>query len=314
MSFDPAQPQGSQTLSPESLEALGSLLRQTREARGLSLSEASHDTFIRTQYLAALERADLSQLPEVVYVQGFLKRYADYLGLPGETLQKHSLVLFQNPKAPTSSSSAPPLNTQEPVAIPLRPMHLWTIYVVVVVFAVGVLSALLEGRSTSFTQWISRTSSPAPQEPTPQPRQPQTPQESTPDQDPAAASTPTQPTPQPTITAVATPVADLQSPEPRSLAEVFSDPDTVGEIDPAATEQPVKLDIRVVERPSWLRVIADGQVEFEGTLQPGAERNWSATQSIVLRAGNAGGVLITLNDQDLGVMGRFGEVREETYP
>lgn len=38
-----------------SLEALGSLLRQTREARGLTLTEVANDTFIRCQYLQALE-------------------------------------------------------------------------------------------------------------------------------------------------------------------------------------------------------------------------------------------------------------------
>lgn len=77
-----------------SLEALGSLLRQTREARGLTLTEVANDTFIRCQYLQALEEADLSRLPEPVYVQGFLKRYADYLGLDGETLSRRASPLL----------------------------------------------------------------------------------------------------------------------------------------------------------------------------------------------------------------------------
>jgi cytoskeleton protein RodZ len=75
----------------------------------------------------------------------------------------------------------------------------------------------------------------------------------------------------------------------------------------------VRLDIRVVEHPSWLRVIADGKTVFEATLQPGAELNWEAERSIVLRTGNAGGVLVTFNDRPLGLMGRLGEVKEVRF-
>ncbi|MEN9203310.1 MAG: DUF4115 domain-containing protein [Thermostichus sp. DG_1_6_bins_120] len=273
--------------SAHSLEALGSLLRQTREARGLTLTEVANDTFIRSQYLQALEQGDLSRLPEPVYVQGFLKRYADYLGLDGDTLSRQAFSLLsaqvRRPSSPLATASDQP-------AFALRPLHLWAAYVVLVILAVGGLSALLEGTGNPFSRWVVGLQNMGRN-----------------DADPASsrnASAPLPP-PQPAFTTRQLfPTLDQWT----YIQGVFP------EVLEAHTRQkPVRLDIRVVERPSWLRVIADGQTVFEATLQPGAELNWEAEQSIVLRAGNAGGVLVTFNNRDLGVMGQFGEVKEQRF-
>lgn len=270
-----------------SLEALGSLLRQTREARGLTLTEVANDTFIRCQYLQALEEADLSRLPEPVYVQGFLKRYADYLGLDGETLSRRAspLLSAKTPRAP-----APLAVVGQQPAFALRPLHLWAAYVVLIVLTVGGLSALLEGTGNPFGRWLVSL--------------PTVGREGSGQQPPAANS------PDPTLSA-AQPTARQLFPtldQWTRIQGVF--PEVLEAHSGGAGRKPVRLDIRVVERPSWLRVIADGQTVFEATLQPGAELNWEAEQSIVLRTGNAGGVLVTFNDRELGVMGQFGEVKE----
>ena len=62
--------------------SVGSQLKQARQARGLSLEQAAHSTRIRIHYLEALERDDRSTLPSQVQGRGFLRLYADYLGLP----------------------------------------------------------------------------------------------------------------------------------------------------------------------------------------------------------------------------------------
>lgn len=270
-----------------SLESLGSLLRQTREARGLTLTEVANDTFIRSQYLQALEEADLSRLPEPVYAQGFLKRYADYLGLDGDTLSRQALPLL-SVQVPRSSS---PLATAgDQPAFALRPLHLWAAYVVLVILAVGGLSALLEGTGNPFSRWVVGLQTSLSREGSNSPSARNTP----------AALPPTQPT---LTTRQLFPTLDQWT----HIQGVFP------EVLEAYGQKPVRLDIRVVERPSWLRVIADGQTVFEATLQPGAELNWEAEQSIVLRTGNAGGVLVTFNNRDLGVMGQFGEVKEQLF-
>jgi hypothetical protein len=60
---------------------LGETLRVAREAKGVTLSQAEAVTRVRGKYLRALEEADWGSLPEPLYVKGFLRSYARYLGL-----------------------------------------------------------------------------------------------------------------------------------------------------------------------------------------------------------------------------------------
>ncbi len=82
---------------------------------------------------------------------------------------------------------------------------------------------------------------------------------------------------------------------------------------PEAVAEGLIVGIQVVDAASWVRVVADRQTVFEGTLQPGFEQQWEADESLVLRAGNAGGILVTLNNEDVGRMGVAGEVREQQF-
>jgi hypothetical protein len=63
---------------------IGSSLREARIRRGLELAQVERDTKIRTRYLAALENEDFDALPGPAYARGFLRTYADYLGLEGQ--------------------------------------------------------------------------------------------------------------------------------------------------------------------------------------------------------------------------------------
>ena len=66
---------------------LGEMLRSAREEKSVSLAQAEAATMIRRSYLQALEDDDHSVLPGAVYVKGFVRNYATYLGLdPVHTL------------------------------------------------------------------------------------------------------------------------------------------------------------------------------------------------------------------------------------
>src|SRR5215218_304301 len=67
---------------------IGRFLEQKRKERGLSLEEVEQATKIRKRYLTGLEREDYAMLPDAVYARGFLKTYANYLGLDGEALSR----------------------------------------------------------------------------------------------------------------------------------------------------------------------------------------------------------------------------------
>src|SRR3989442_554743 len=63
---------------------IGSSLRSARIRRGLALPGVEAELKIRARYLDALEGERFEALPGEAYVRGFLRSYADYLGLEGQ--------------------------------------------------------------------------------------------------------------------------------------------------------------------------------------------------------------------------------------
>ena len=62
---------------------VGEILRRARLQHGLTLRDAELHLHIRIQHLEALERSDFDALPGQVYVVGFIRAYAEFLGLDG---------------------------------------------------------------------------------------------------------------------------------------------------------------------------------------------------------------------------------------
>ncbi len=67
-------------------EEVGQRLRGARQQRGESLADVEEATRIRAAYLEALEEGHPERLPAEVYARGFLRAYADHLGLDGAAL------------------------------------------------------------------------------------------------------------------------------------------------------------------------------------------------------------------------------------
>jgi cytoskeletal protein RodZ len=63
---------------------IGNSLREARVRQGLDFPEIEQATKIRGKYLRALEDEQFAVLPGDTYVKGFLRGYADYLGLDGQ--------------------------------------------------------------------------------------------------------------------------------------------------------------------------------------------------------------------------------------
>jgi hypothetical protein len=63
---------------------LGNSLREARVRQGLDFPQAELATKIRAKYLRALEEEQFDALPAETYVRGFLRTYADFLGLDGQ--------------------------------------------------------------------------------------------------------------------------------------------------------------------------------------------------------------------------------------
>lgn len=72
-------------------ESVGSFLRSEREHRRMSLAEVSRVTRIPPGSLASIESDRFDELPGEVFVRGFLKAYAQAVGiLPAEVLARYT--------------------------------------------------------------------------------------------------------------------------------------------------------------------------------------------------------------------------------
>lgn len=72
------------------MSELGDILRTAREKKNVSLAEVSRVTRIKLPYLEALEDGEYSLLPGPVYITGFLRNYAHFLGLhPDDIVQEY---------------------------------------------------------------------------------------------------------------------------------------------------------------------------------------------------------------------------------
>lgn len=70
------------------MKDIGNFLRERREARGISLIEAEKDLKIRKKYLQALEEGNLDVIPGKTYIIGYLRNYSKYLGIDEENINQ----------------------------------------------------------------------------------------------------------------------------------------------------------------------------------------------------------------------------------
>src|SRR5438105_4427866 len=63
---------------------IGTSLREARARRHLGYDQVEAETKIRAKYIRCLEEEDFGTLPSGTYIKGFLRTYADYLGLDGQ--------------------------------------------------------------------------------------------------------------------------------------------------------------------------------------------------------------------------------------
>jgi cytoskeletal protein RodZ len=134
------------------MPALGDEFRAAREARHLSLSDVSEQIHIRSTYLESIEHEDWAAIAAPVYVKGFIRTYARFLGLDPEEAVRRYVALV----ADGATGSGPAPRPISGVAIPVRgPSPL---------LAIGGIVALAVVAFVAWSLYQSRTSNgfPAP--------------------------------------------------------------------------------------------------------------------------------------------------------
>jgi cytoskeletal protein RodZ len=270
---------------------LGELLRGAREARGISLEQAEAATRVRRQYLEALEAEDFGRLPGEVYVRGFLRNYARFLGLdPEEVLALRGAP----PEEAAPATFGAPL--EEPLIRSASRQILLRLLAVLLLLAVAVAAGWW------VYQWYTGES----------PLSLLTP---APTSTPTVSVTPTVP---PTVPPTEAPTATVVTPTHTATSTPTQVPPPTATPSLTATSTPageVEVTIEVVEL-TWLEVTVDGELVLQESVEAGNRLSWTALERIAFRCGNAGGVIVTVDGEAIGPLGDRGQVvdREWTAP
>jgi len=324
----------------EQLKEIGAHLKQHRQSLSISLEEVAKQTFIPLHILQALEVGESDRLPEAVYIQGFIRRYADVLKLDGVTLANSfptSIFLVKsetsNPEESESVGSVLPVqyydssNEEEPKTLssksPVKSgiinlvklrggtnnVLLYLTYIFLMVAASSTLFYLLRTQQTPSpdTAQLRKVTEKTKQEE--QRKQESRGTEGVGEQESRKRDNNADSSsiaPSPNIETQESPSPNIQtqespSPEPQKTVATPSEPTE-------SIELTVSLD-----GDSWLRVIIDGKTEFEGILTQGDKKTWSAKEQLIIKAGNAGAVMTSLNQQEAKPLGAVGAVEEVTF-
>ena len=260
---------------------IGALLERKRREKGLSLKEVEQATKIRTRYLEGLEREDYSMLPDAVYIHGFLKTYANFLGLDGERLSHvlrerrvpprgRQLVGHDEGSIPTRAgeeSEMPPMTLLGGVERRrIFGATVLTVALAVLVLAVviGVLYFIGRGSQVPVEPAADESGSKSAQE------------EGQPAKEPAVVQEAT------------TPVVET-------------------------TTQAVRVMVKVVDSPTGLTVYTDQTVADSRIAQPGFSRTFEARDAVTVSVANAGAVEVEVNGRNLGRLGSSGQGVTRTF-
>ena len=89
----PALTSNATTIKEYTMDGLGEYLKKEREKKGITLEEAAKVTRIRKVYLLAIEDGDIG-MQSPVFIKGFLKSYAEFLGLDSaDVIEKYNYIL-----------------------------------------------------------------------------------------------------------------------------------------------------------------------------------------------------------------------------
>lgn len=315
------------TVQQEQLKAIGTYLSQIRQEQKQSLEEISTKTYIPLRLLKAIEAGQEKPLPEPVFVQGFIRRYADALGLDGIDLsQRFPVQITPLPVASGATSNREmkvenavephyryspvdeqPAFSQSPAvqrSLPFLPYIVAAGLLVLGGIALGIVHSISskppESASESdvvLPKQPAASVSPAPVSPAPvSSASPSVPSSSSASSKPSA-------TPKPVASA---------SPSPVKSPATTASPSSLSASKPAATSGPIQVEMNLTDR-SWVQVTVDGEVKTEGNLPKGTRQSWSGQKEVTIVAGNAGAVLVSRNGEAAKPMGSLGDVSERTF-
>ena len=271
----------------------GASFRSARESRLLTVEMVARETRISARYLDAIENEAFDILPGGVFNRGFIRTYATKLGLDPEAklAEYHALIADEQGTPRLRSTGNTPETRPERRILPIA---LGALVLVIILYYALERGGVAPDETPPVGETVAATgiSDPAPASLAPV--------------DPAPASlAPVDPAP-----ASPAPV----DPAPASPAPVEPVPAIPRIVDGAAGTRAGSADnvqiLLEAHEPTWIALASDGEQLVEGMiLEPGTRRTFAASEVIELRIGNAAGLTLTVNGEQLPSLGADNQVR-----
>ncbi|MFQ5588441.1 MAG: helix-turn-helix domain-containing protein [Nitrospiria bacterium] len=302
------------------MENLGEHLKEKREALKITIDELSAQTRIPARFIEAIEADELDQLPNPVTAKGFLRSYAECVGVEAsvvaETLTEYTPATQPAVETENQDEILSYLQVKKTMRVPFPRRIVLSVGGVIVLLLVlgGLLSN--NGKEVAISPSLPLSPENTAQAPV-SPVFPESPVFSENAQK-SELAVPANEDPE-------TPEKEAPS-QNVSLQEGLGEPESGLNTSPAASDHPPSVvsepaqDTEAVSTPkantlfleateaSWVQVtIDDGEIR-EALLQPEDTVQWEADKKFLLTLGNAGGVRVELNGEDLGLLGESGEV------
>jgi cytoskeletal protein RodZ len=285
-------PGASDATVDEIFNEIGQQLKKRRELLGLSIDDVSRHTKLRGLYLRYLEDGQFASLPSLVQARGMLGSYTQFLGIdPDPLLLRYADALQAQLAARQAARSRPKIAEKRPATRqPGWVRRMFSPELILVTISVPILIGFLGWAAIRVFSIASQ------QQPTATPQS-------------IANLLLLEPTNTPT------PSPAPFTPTPPSVAQ--ASPTALIDVIPAVTpeagnESLVRVYVTVRQR-AWMRVSVDGKTEFEGRVLPGSAYQYTGEQSVEILTGNGAALQIFYGQQDLGLMGELGEVRQQVF-
>jgi cytoskeleton protein RodZ len=315
---------------------LGQEIRARREEAGLTIDDVAKRVKVSSRILQAIEAGSLEMLPHTVYTKAFTRSFALMVGFPPEDIGARLEEIFPLSSFLDDSANAKSiarLHTPPPSRLRIKILALLLVLCLLAGIGGGIYYVLtrhgaviwdfvkqpFSAISTQNTLAVSRQdSSPAAQ----YGGAPVALADSLP-----AAGQPLAPTPEiggsaapaaeenSSPSAVSAPAPDGNPSSPVASPEASAAANATARIPvPAAKGGLQRVEIQAAQE-CWIRFRVDqGRNRDHFTLLPGQSRSFSFRDSLEIQLGNAGGVRILYNNNDMGKLGRPGEVKFVHFP
>jgi cytoskeletal protein RodZ len=258
------------------MSSIGSVLKEARTKKTLSLDEVHAKIKIHPRVLQLLEEDKFEKLPSPLFVKSFLKSYAEFLEVdPDELVSIYEKEKKEDPEQLLYIKPADPA-----MRTGYRPPQVIAGVCVAFFLAfilLGQPSKLFQSKLGKATKVTSEKSK-------------KTPAVKTRDETPRKETKETK--------------EMAQEPGKKAGDDLqWLNRASLGNFPKIDRKTPLSLEIKALEAV-WVHVTSDGHVVFQGILKKGSSETWGAKNTIEIWTGNATNMLLNLNKSSLGSPGK----------